>query len=110
MFEGEGWKLISKSFEKNTVHFIGLLSDGGVHSRYDQMIRTVQGAVERGAKRIRIHILTDGRDVADGSSIQFTETLEKDLIELRNKGCDVKIASGGGRMRVTMDRYEVIIH
>lgn len=62
MFELPGWKLISQAFADHTVHFIGLLSDGGVHSRYNQLIGCVKGAVERGAKRIRVHILT-GRQV-----------------------------------------------
>ena len=47
----------------------------------------------------------DGRDVPDGTSVKFVEQLEKDLEAL--EGCDAKIASGGGRMYVTMDRYEV---
>lgn len=47
----------------------------------------------------------DGRDVPDGTSIKFTEQLEKDLAAV--EGCDARIASGGGRMFVTMDRYEV---
>lgn len=51
-------------------------------------------------------VLQDGRDVPDGTSIKFVEQLEKDLAEL---GCDAKIASGGGRMHVTMDRYEVLL-
>jgi hypothetical protein len=67
----------------------------------------LKGASERGAKRIRVHILTDGRDVLDGSSVGFVETLENDLSQLREKGIDAQIASGGGRMYVTMDRYEV---
>jgi len=107
MFELPGWKLISQAFSDNTVHFIGLLSDGGVHSRYDQLLGCIKGAVERGAKRIRVHALTDGRDVPDGSSVQFMEQLEKELKGFEAQGCDAKIASGGGRMFVTMDRYEV---
>jgi len=67
----------------------------------------LKGASERGAKKIRVHILTDGRDVLDGSSVGFVETLENDLSQLREKGIDAQIASGGGRMYVTMDRYEV---
>lgn len=67
----------------------------------------LKGAADHGAKRIRVHVLTDGRDVLDGSSVGFVETLEKDLAELRVKGIDAQIASGGGRMYVTMDRYEV---
>lgn len=53
IFEGEGWKYISPAFEANTLHFIGLLSDGGVHSRTDQLYGCIRGAAERGAKRIR---------------------------------------------------------
>lgn len=67
----------------------------------------LKGAAENGAKRIRVHVLTDGRDVLDGSSVGFVETLENDLAKLREKGVDAQIASGGGRMYVTMDRYEV---
>eukprot|EP00879_Flechtneria_rotunda_P000460 GHRR01000561.1.p1 GENE.GHRR01000561.1~~GHRR01000561.1.p1 ORF type:complete len:571 (+),score=178.30 GHRR01000561.1:37-1713(+) len=107
IFELPGWKLISEAFADHTVHFIGLLSDGGVHSRYNQLIGVVRGAVERGAKRIRVHVLTDGRDVPDGSSVKFVQQLVNDFKELgEKKGVDAKIASGGGRMGVTMDRYE----
>ena len=69
----------------------------------------LKGASEHGAKRIRVHILTDGRDVLDGTSVGFVETLENDLSNLREKGIDAQIASGGGRMYVTMDRYEVFV-
>ncbi|KAH1095982.1 hypothetical protein J1N35_012903 [Gossypium stocksii] len=106
IYDGEGFKYISESFEKGTLHLIGLLSDGGVHSRLDQLQLLLKGASERGAKRIRVHVLTDGRDVLDGSSVGFVETLENDLAKLREKGLDARIASGGGRMYVTMDRYE----
>lgn len=37
LYGNDGWKYISSAFEKNTVHFIGLLSSGGVHSRQDQL-------------------------------------------------------------------------
>lgn len=53
IFEGEGWKYISPAFEGHTLHFVGLLSDGGVHSRTDQLYGCLRGAAERGAKRIR---------------------------------------------------------
>jgi 2,3-bisphosphoglycerate-independent phosphoglycerate mutase len=106
IFEGEGFKYIKESFENGTLHLIGLLSDGGVHSRIDQLQLLLKGASDNGAKRIRVHILTDGRDVLDGSSVGFVQTLENDLAKLREKGVDAQIASGGGRMYVTMDRYE----
>ncbi|KAH9308933.1 hypothetical protein KI387_036844, partial [Taxus chinensis] len=106
IYDGEGFKYIKECFETGTLHFIGLLSDGGVHSRLDQLQLLLKGSAKNGAKRIRVHILTDGRDCLDGSSIGFVETLEKDLEELRKQGIDACIASGGGRMYVTMDRYE----
>ncbi|XP_075498282.1 2,3-bisphosphoglycerate-independent phosphoglycerate mutase-like [Primulina tabacum] len=106
IYEGDGFKHIKESFETGTLHLIGLLSDGGVHSRLNQLQLLLKGVSERGAKRIRVHILTDGRDALDGTSVEFTETLENDLAELRDKGVDAQIASGGGRMYVTMDRYE----
>ena len=64
-------------------------------------------AVKHGAKRIRVHVLTDGRDVDDGSSVKYIKRLVGDLDALGKESCDAKVASGGGRMRVTMDRYEV---
>ncbi|GMP51882.1 hypothetical protein CsSME_00017937 [Camellia sinensis var. sinensis] len=106
IYDGEGFSYIKESFATGTLHLIGLLSDGGVHSRLDQLQLLLKGASERGAKRIRVHILTDGRDVLDGSSVGFVEILENDLSKLREKGVDAQIASGGGRMYVTMDRYE----
>ncbi|KAK1313459.1 hypothetical protein QJS10_CPA06g02418 [Acorus calamus] len=106
IYEGKGFRYIQQCFDKGTLHLIGLLSDGGVHSRLDQLQFLLKGASEHGAKRIRVHILTDGRDVLDGSSVGFVEKLESDLAKLREKGVDAQIASGGGRMYVTMDRYE----
>ncbi|KAB1224705.1 2,3-bisphosphoglycerate-independent phosphoglycerate mutase [Morella rubra] len=106
IFEGEGFTYIKECFENGTLHLIGLLSDGGVHSRLDQLLLLIKGAAENGGKKIRVHILTDGRDVLDGSSVGFVETLENELAKLREKGVDAQIASGGGRMYVTMDRYE----
>ncbi|KAL5720752.1 phosphoglycerate mutase (2,3-diphosphoglycerate-independent) [Ranunculus cassubicifolius] len=106
LYDGEGFNYIKQSFASGTLHLIGLLSDGGVHSRIDQLQLLLKGASKNGAKRIRVHILTDGRDVLDGSSVGFVETLEKDLASLRENGVDAQVASGGGRMYVTMDRYE----
>ncbi|KAL4572548.1 hypothetical protein LXL04_019328 [Taraxacum kok-saghyz] len=106
IYDGEGFNYIKESFANNTLHLIGLMSDGGVHSRLDQLQLLLKGAGERGAKKIRVHVLTDGRDVLDGTSVTYAETLEKDLSDLRAKGIDAQIASGGGRMYVTMDRYE----
>jgi 2,3-bisphosphoglycerate-independent phosphoglycerate mutase len=104
IFESQGWgELEATAKAGGALHLIGLLSDGGVHSRFDQVEKLLAGAVARGVEKIRMHILTDGRDVVDGTSLGFVERLESTLASL---GVDAKIASGGGRMFVTMDRYE----
>lgn len=106
MFEGDGFKHIAQAFDANTLHVITLLSDGGVHSRLNQSQALMLGAAKRGAKKIRLHVLLDGRDVPDGTSINFLEEANKTMEELKAMGCDACIASGGGRMHITMDRYE----
>lgn len=107
IFQSEGYRYLHGAFSKGgTLHFIGLLSDGGVHSRDDQLYQILRYAAKDGAKKIRLHVLYDGRDVPDGSSVKFTEDLEAVLLQLRESGCDARIASGGGRMFVTMDRYD----
>lgn len=109
IFKSSGYEYIKGAFsqEGKTLHFLGLLSDGGVHSRDDQLHAVIRHCAADGAKRIRCHVLLDGRDVPDGTSKKFSEELEAVLAEVKEKhGCDAKVASGGGRMHVTMDRYE----
>ena len=107
LFEGTGFGALREAFTAGgTLHVIGLLSDGGVHSRLDQIVGLVEGAAARGAKRIRLHVLADGRDVPDGSFTTYVAQLEHKLGALGARGVDARIASGGGRMLVTMDRYE----
>jgi 2,3-bisphosphoglycerate-independent phosphoglycerate mutase len=73
-----------------------------------QLYKIIEGGVERGIKKLRVHALADGRDVADGSSVKFFQEIKDKLKEISDsKGIDACIASGGGRMKVTMDRYEV---
>ena len=83
MFEGDGFKHIAQAFDANTLHVITLLSDGGVHSRLNQSQALMLGAAKRGAKKIRLHVLLDGRDVPDGTSINFLEEANKTMEELK---------------------------
>jgi len=111
IFKHEGWQYIEEATKKGgTLHLLGLLSDGGVHSRYDQLMLLIKGAIQRGTvQKIRLHFLHDGRDVEDGTAVRWLERLQTDVNEINNLNSgkvDVKIASGGGRMLVTMDRYE----
>jgi 2,3-bisphosphoglycerate-independent phosphoglycerate mutase len=108
MFRGHVWKEALSYSQKNkgTLHFLGLFSDGNVHSHIDHLRAMIQRAIQEKISKIRIHILLDGRDVPEKSALDYIDPFEKYLSELRNSGTDIKIASGGGRMEITMDRYE----
>ncbi len=108
LFEGEVWRtIVDRSTSRmSSLHLLGLLSDGNVHSHIDQLIALIDGAARDGVQRIRIHILTDGRDVGERSALAYIDRLEAHLSQHRDSGRDYCIASGGGRMRTTMDRYE----
>jgi 2,3-bisphosphoglycerate-independent phosphoglycerate mutase len=90
----------------STLHFLGLVSDGNVHSHVDHLRAMVNRAVADGHRRIRVHVLTDGRDVSGRSALTWVTPLEAEFAALAAAGADVRIASGGGRMCITMDRYE----
>ncbi len=87
------------------LHLLGLLSDGNVHSHIDHLIALLERAAADGVAQVRVHILLDGRDVPGRSALGYVDQLEQVLARLRGGGCDARIASGGGRMRITMDRY-----
>jgi len=106
MFTSDAWKEIISAGKANTLHFLGLFSDGNVHSHIDHLKAMVTKAKEEGVKKVRIHILLDGRDVGETSALDYVLPFEAFLSELRSDDFDVMIASGGGRMKITMDRYE----
>ena len=107
MFASDTWKaLIARAKDGHTLHFIGLFSDGNVHAHIDHLKAMLLRAKEEGVSRVRIHILIDGRDVGETSALDYILPFEDFLNTLRAPTFDVKIASGGGRMKITMDRYE----
>jgi len=108
MFTSETWQTLVGGVKANgsTLHFIGLFSDGNVHSHIDHLKAMLNQAKAEGVAKIRIHILLDGRDVGETSAFDYIDPFEDFLSSLRDETCDVKIASGGGRMKITMDRYE----
>ncbi|RFU96084.1 2,3-bisphosphoglycerate-independent phosphoglycerate mutase [Sphaerochaeta halotolerans] len=107
MYEGTTWKkLINNAKEKqSTLHFIGLLSDGNVHSHIDNLKAMIVQAKKEGVSKVRVHALLDGRDVGELSALEYFDPFEEFLSGLNDEGFDAKIASGGGRMVITMDRY-----
>lgn len=107
IFKGKSWQEVLKRSEAGgTVHFIGLISDGNVHSHVDQLYSLLDQCAESGVEKVRIHGLLDGRDVGQKSALDYFEPLEKRLSDLSNMGRDYRIGSGGGRMITTMDRYD----
>lgn len=107
IFDGDAWKQVAAhAASGGTVHFIGLLSDGNVHSHIDQLLALLDQCAAEDFKRVRIHPLTDGRDVDERSALRYLEKLEAKLAALSTGGRDYRVGSGGGRMIVTMDRYE----
>lgn len=107
VYKGHSWKEIKKRMDTGgTLHFIGLLSDGNVHSHVGQLYQMLEQCSTDGFTKVRVHALLDGRDVAPKSALEFFQPLEEKLTSLSENGKDYCIASGGGRMNVTMDRYQ----
>ena len=107
LFASATWQaLIANAQTGKTMHFMGLLSDGNVHSNISHLIALLKAARESGVKTVRCHILLDGRDVPATSALEYVAELEEVLTACSGEGFDYAIASGGGRMQVTMDRYE----
>ena len=107
LFAGATWQALIARCRGNdrTLHLIGLLSDGNVHSHIEHLFALLRRAAQDGVARARVHVLLDGRDVSETSALLYLDALERVLGELRAAGRDYCVASGGGRMNTTMDRY-----
>ena len=108
IYESETWlKVVNNVLEHNsTLHFIGLLSDGNVHSNISHLLSMLKASKAAGVKKVRVHIMLDGRDVPATSALTYVDELQNTLNALNDETFDGRIASGGGRMKITMDRYE----
>ena len=108
MFASATWQELIANVKTNnsTLHFLGLFSDGNVHSHIDHLKAMLKQAKTEGVASVRVHILLDGRDVGETSAFDYIDPFEDFLASLNDAGFDAQIASGGGRMTITMDRYE----
>jgi 2,3-bisphosphoglycerate-independent phosphoglycerate mutase len=112
IFEGETgrvWQSLTERVRQSgeAFHFLGLLSDGNVHSHIQHLFALLRRCDAEEVKKVRVHILLDGRDVPETSALDYVDSLEELLETLNRKpDRDYRIASGGGRMVITMDRYE----
>ncbi|WP_353893830.1 2,3-bisphosphoglycerate-independent phosphoglycerate mutase [Proteinivorax hydrogeniformans] len=86
--------------EKNsTLHLMGLLSDGGVHSHTNHLFALLDMAKEKGVQKVKVHPILDGRDVPPKSALGYIEMLEAKLKDVHLG----EIATVSGRY-YTMDR------
>jgi 2,3-bisphosphoglycerate-independent phosphoglycerate mutase len=107
IFQGRAWAEIKQRCGSGgTLHLIGLISDGNVHSHIDHVYALLEQAAADGLKTVRIHGLLDGRDVGATSGLEYFGPLEERCEAFMASGFDFRIGSGGGRMITTMDRYE----
>ena len=108
LFESAAWKELTGRCAENggALHFIGLLSDGNVHSNISHLKALIANAKKQGVKEVRVHALLDGRDVPATSALQYVDDIEAFMASVNGAGFHACIASGGGRMKVTMDRYQ----
>jgi 2,3-bisphosphoglycerate-independent phosphoglycerate mutase len=109
IFEGGIWPALTERVRGSgqPIHFVGLLSDGNVHSHIDHLFAMIRRCDDEHVRTLRVHALLDGRDVPSTSALEYVDALEELLSSLcRKSDRDYRIASGGGRMLVTMDRYE----
>ena len=78
----------------NTLHLIGLCSDGGVHSHIDHLGGLLHWAKARGLTDVCVHVITDGRDTPTQSAPGFVATVEEQIA-----------AAGVGRISTLCGRY-----
>ena len=107
--DGSVWQeLVANVITKSsTLHFIGLLSDGNVHSNINHLESMLRTAKAQGVTKARIHALIDGRDVPPTSAFDYIDRFDAFLNDINADGTvDYCVASGGGRMNITMDRYD----
>ena len=108
LWQGSVWRAIVDRVKPSNraLHLLGLLSDGNVHSHLDYLEAIIRRAAAEGIRQVYVHPLLDGRDVPETSALVYVDRLERILADFDGKdGRRFRIASGGGRMKVTMDRY-----
>ena len=108
IFASQVWADAVEHGRSGTLHLIGLHSDGNVHSHIEHLHQLLRQAAAEGVTSCAVHIMHDGRDVAARSALGYIEQTEAVLADINAtvEGANFRIASGGGRMTITMDRYE----
>jgi 2,3-bisphosphoglycerate-independent phosphoglycerate mutase len=105
-FESPVLQAALKQAQTGALHLIGLLSDGNVHSHLSHFTAVIEAAAKHNVRRCFVHALLDGRDVGIQTADVYIEQLESlfATIEAAHPDWEYRIASGGGREVITMDR------
>ncbi len=105
-YESDALKQIMQALEQGgTLHLIGLLSDGNIHSHLSHFRAMINFAFESGIRQLRVHALLDGRDVGIQTAKKYVCELEEDFVFVNSHdGFCYCFASGGGREVIVMDR------
>jgi len=98
-------QVIARGEQGGTLHLMGLLSDGNIHSHIDHFLALIGHAAKAGVKRLRVHALLDGRDVGIQTAETYVTRMQQvlDVVNVKEE-FDYRFASGGGREKVVMDR------
>jgi 2,3-bisphosphoglycerate-independent phosphoglycerate mutase len=108
LFKNSCWRLLHRHLQQSggALHFLGLLSDGNVHSHIEHLKALVAKSYTLGVPKVFLHILLDGRDVPRTSALSYIDDIEACIAPFNaQREFTYRIASGGGRMVTTMDRY-----
>lgn len=108
LFQSETWQDLTNNCLENgkALHFLGLLSDGNVHSNISHLIAMLKRPGSWAFADATAISCWMGAMSRATSALTYVDELEQTLASLRGEGFDYAIASGGGRMQITMDRYE----
>lgn len=104
IFNSSAWQELKNNCvaHGSAMHFLGLLSDGNIHSNINHLIALIKGAKRDGIKKVFVHVLLDGRDVPATSALQYVDMLEK-----RDGGNERRKFHGKNRVgRRTYDDYD----
>lgn len=102
IFKSKMWKNLISNSKKSALHFIGLLSDGDVHSNFNQLKQIIKKANDENVEKVYIHALLDGRDVAPRSAIEYISDIQ---LFLNKTNKNYKLVDFAGRNKLVMDRY-----
>ena len=75
LFNSKTWKELVANAQNSKMHFLGLLSDGNVHSHINHLKALIAQAKKEGVKEVRVHALLDGRDVPATSALQYIDEI-----------------------------------